>query len=125
MRHRIVTGTGFGNSAPVLLDNKGTINALFALAALKEYFGYEEGFDFQINKNYINIGREPGYQYERLKIISIHKDKDKSYIQTGKAWGPYGSQIVQNKKHYGEYKYNSKFVKFVDKWHEVLFGKKK
>ena len=124
MRHRIVTGTGFGNSAPVLLDNKGTINALFALAALKEYFEHEEGFDFQINKNYVNIGREPGYQYERLKIISIHKDKDKSFIQTGKAWGPYGSQIAQSKKHYSEYKYNSKFVKFVDKWHEVLFGKK-
>lgn len=125
MRHRIVTGTGFGNSAPVLLDNRGEINKEFAAAALKEYFEREEGFDFQLNKKYVNIGLEPAYQYERLKIISINKDKDKSFIMTGKAWGPYGSQIAKSQKSYSEYKYNSKFVKFVDKWHEVLFGKNK
>lgn len=124
MRHRIggVSAIGLGNPDPVLLDNKGTINKEFADEALKEYFSYEEGFDFQLNKDFVNIGIEPAYQYDRLKIISIQKDKSKSYIQTGKAWGPYGSQIAKNTKVYGDYKNKSKFIKFVDKWHAVLFG---
>ena len=33
-------------------------------------------------------------------------------------------KYISTTKYYNEYKYNSKFIKFVDKWHEVLFGKK-
>lgn len=43
---------------------------------------------------------------------------------SGKAWGPYGSGLVIKEKYYSEYKRKSKFVKFVDKWHNVLFGVK-
>lgn len=124
MRHRLVSGTGFGNPAKVLLNNKGKINKQFADEAIKEYFTKWDGFDYQISKECVNVGIEPGYQSDPLKIISINKDKEKSYIQTGKAWGPYGTQIAKNTKYYNEYKYDSKFIKFVDKWHEVLFGKK-
>lgn len=40
MRHRIgrVSAIGLGNPDPVLLNNKGTVNAQFAEAALKKYF---------------------------------------------------------------------------------------
>lgn len=122
MRHRMVSGTGLGNPDPVLLNNKGKINKEFADAALADYFSQEEGFDFQVSKESVTIGIEPAYQYDELKIIHIDKDKSKSYLQRGKAWGPYGSQIAKNTRVYGEYKNKSKFVKFIDKWHEVLFG---
>lgn len=122
MRHRMVSGTGLGNPDEVLLDNKGTINAAFAKDALYVYFDEEAGFDFQIKKNSVSIGIEPGYQYERLKIIHINKNKSKSYIQYGRAWGLYGSQIAKNTRYYSEYKTKSKFIKFVDKWHAELFG---
>lgn len=121
MRHRIFSGNGLGNPDKVLLNNKGNLNNEFADAALVEYFS--EGFDFQISGDSIAIGIEPAYQYDRLKIISIHKNKENSYIRTGKAWGPYGSQIVSSVKIYKDYKNNSKFIRFVDKWHAVLFGK--
>lgn len=124
MRHSMVSGTGLGNPDPVLLDNKGgKIDSEFAKDAFKTYFQEYDGFDFHITQDSITIGMEPAYQYERLKLVSIHKDKRKSYIQQGKAWGPYGSQIAKNTKVYGNYKNKSKFVKFVDRWHEVLFGR--
>jgi len=123
MRHRIVSGTGLGNPDPVLLNNEGEINEFFAEAALKEYFYQQEGFDFQIEEDMVNIGIEPAYQGDELLIISINKNKSKSYLQRGKAWGPYGSQIAKKTKTYSEYKRKGKFVKFVDQWHEILFGK--
>lgn len=122
MRHRIVSGTGLGNPDPVLLNNKGVINKEFADDAIANYFQDEEGFDFKANGYSVTIGIEPTYQYDDLKIIHIHEDKSHSYIQRGKAWGPYGSQIAKNTKVYKDYKRKSKFVKFVDKWHKVLFG---
>lgn len=118
----MVSGTGLGNPDEVLLDNKGTLDNEFAVDALLVYFDEEEGFDFQIKENSISIGIEPSYQYDRLKIIHINKNKSKSYIQYGKAWGPYGSQIGKNTRLYGEYKTKSKFVRFVDKWHAKFFG---
>lgn len=124
MRHRMILGTGLGNPDSVLLDNKGTINSEFAEDALSYYFNSEEGFDFQITDDSITIGIEPAYQYDRLKLISINKDIRKSYIKTGKAWGPYGSQIAANIKIYGNYKRKSKFVKFVNKWYPKLFETK-
>jgi hypothetical protein len=122
MRHRIVSGMGLGNPDEVLLENKGQINKEFADDAIASYFEDEEGFDFQVEEDSVTIGIEPAYQYDKLKIVQINKDKSKSYIQRGKAWGPYGSQIAKNTTVYGDYRKRSKFVKFVDKWHEVLFG---
>jgi hypothetical protein len=123
VRHRIVSGTfGIGNAEPELLNNKGEINKEFADEAIAIYFHEEEGFDFQIGEDYVMIGIEPSYQYDELKIIKIHKDKSKSFLQRGKAWGPYGTQIAKNTNIYGEYKNKGKFVKFVDKWHATLFG---
>ena len=121
MRHRIVTGIGFGNPAPVLLDNEGELPKKFADEAYDEYFKKFEGFDFKILKTRVDIGVEPGYQYEPLKIISINKDKRKSYICTGRAFGGYGTQLVTKTKFYIEYKYQCKFVRFIDKWHKELF----
>lgn len=125
MRHRMVSGTGLGNPDPVLLDNKGTINSEFAEDAIVAYFSDEEGFDFQIHPNQISIGIEPTYQGDNLKIITIHRDKLLSSIETGRAWGPYGSGIAKTKRSYDEYKTKSKFIKFVDKWHPILFGSEK
>lgn len=125
MRHRIVSGTGLGNPDPVLLSNNGRINKKFANDAIALYFNEEYGFDFQISKDSITIGIEPAYQYEKLKIIHINRNKSKSYLQRGKAWGPYGSQISKNTYLYENYKKKGKFVKFVDKWHKVLFRSSK
>jgi hypothetical protein len=125
MRHRLVSGTGLGNPEPAELMNKGKLNKKFAKEALKTYFERYEGFDFQVTDNVVTIGLEPSYQYDPLLIISISKEKGKSYIQRGKAWGYYGSQVVKRTKLYEEYKLKSKFVKFVDKWHEQFFGASK
>jgi len=126
MRHRIASGFGLGNPDPELLDNNGPKlpTKKFADEAIELYFKHWDGFDFHIDDDSIRIGIEPSYQDDPLKIISIQKDKQQSYIQTGKAWGGYGSQITSKTKHYNEYKYKSKFVKFVDKWHPILFGEK-
>lgn len=121
MQRRLVNN-GLGANMPVLLDNKGEINKEFADAALAEYFAKEEGYDFQLSDNSITVGIEPTYQHDHLKLISINKDKLKSYIRTGTSFGPYGSVVVFNTKEYGQYKNQCKFVRFVDKWHGVLFG---
>lgn len=120
MRHRIVSGTGLGNPSPEILDNNGVLYGPFVKFAMKFYF--PDGFDFKIKDDEILIGFEPAYQYERLKIISINKDKDKSYIQNGKAWGGYGSQITKATRYYKDYKNKCKFTRFVDLWHNVLFS---
>jgi len=121
MRHRIVTNIGLGNPDPVLLDNQGSINKEFGDEAIDAYFSKEEGFDFQIETDRITIGIEPAYQYERLKLVSINKNKINSFMKRGKAWGPYGSGIASNIKYYGDYKLNCKFTRFVDRWHPILF----
>lgn len=122
MRHRLITHSiGLGNAEPAILDNQGNLNPAFAQDAIETYFADFTGFDFKVEKNVVTIGIEPAYQYESLKIISINKDKSKSYIETGVAWGPYGSGIAKTTKKYSDYKNKTKFVKFVDKWHSVLF----
>lgn len=120
MRHRIVNIAGFGNNTKELLDNVGELNKKFASDAVKTYFRKEEGFDFKVAKHFVMVGLEPGYQYERLKIVSICRDKKSSFRQ-GYAWGPYGSGIRSTTKYYSEYKTKCKFTKFVDKWHPILF----
>lgn len=121
MKRRLTDFTGLGGGQRDLLDNQGELPEEFGQDVIEAYFSKEHACDYQIKKTHISVGIEPTYQYDRLKIITIHSDKFKSNIRTGRAWGPYGTQIAVNKRIYSEYKTKSKFVKFVDKWHPVLF----
>lgn len=124
MRHRIVHGTGFGNPDPEILDNHGPKPPKdLAEKVIELYFKDTEGFDYAWGKNTLRIGIEPAYQFDPLKVITIHKTKKKSTITTGHAFGCYGSGIRSKTKTYSEYKYKSKFVKFIDEAHLRLFGK--
>lgn len=125
MRHRMGgQHTGLGNPSPVLLNNTGEVNPDFAEQAIGLYFKEWNGCDFDVKEDEILLGLEPAYYRETLKIISINRDKLKSYIKTGIAWGYYGSRIVSKIKYYDEYKYKSKFVKFINEWHSKLFKEK-
>lgn len=137
MRHRIAgashTGLG-GNSSPAMISGMPTGDAQFdtiinscAEDAYNTFFKgteldlkyCEAGFDV----HEIRFGIEPSYQYDDLKMICIHFDKDLSRFVTGRAWGSWGSDIAKKEKWYNQYKNQSKFVRFVDKWHPILFEK--
>lgn len=119
MRHRMASGTGLGNPSGEILNNSGTINKEMATEVIDLFFSKWGGIDYQIDDDGIKIGIEPTYQYEELKIIYIAKNKGNSYIQYGKAWGSYGSEIASTTRYYSDYKNKSKFIKFVDKWHKL------
>jgi hypothetical protein len=121
MKHRIVHEHGFGANAKVWLNNQGPLNPQFGDAAL-DYLELTR-CDFQIDDNQISVGIEPTYQFDRLHVLTIHRQKDKSGWVRGKAFGAYGSQVVTERRILGDYKYQSKFVRFVDKWHPILFPK--
>lgn len=121
MKHRLISGTGFGSNVKVELNNKGKVNKKFADAAIEAYFQKWDGFDFQIENNFVAVGIEPSYQYDPLKIVTITKNKEDSFIRTGHAFGAYGSGLVSKTKTYKDYKINGKFKKFVDTWHPILF----
>ena len=125
VRHRIVSGTGLGNPDKELLDNKGKINIAFAEDAINKYFSAWKGLDYKINKDEILVGIEPAYQYEKLLILSICANKNKSYLRRGIAWGGYGSDIASSIKFYSGYKRKCKFTNFIDKWHPILFKKER
>jgi hypothetical protein len=123
--------TGLGNPERCLLDNKWSSNEnlnnilknMFE-EAMTLYFKDVTGFDFQIieseNETSISFGFEPAYQFERLRIVKINTNKANSYLQQGKAFGAYGSGIRSTTKRYDQYKRQSKFIKFIDKWHKEL-----
>jgi hypothetical protein len=125
MRHRGIGGiTGFGNPNEPLLTNIGKITPEIAELikdGIQLYFKEYGACDYDIYEDEITIGIEPAYQWEELKIVSINKDKDESYIKNGVAFGDYGSNVCFKTKHYKEYKNRCKFTKFVDRWHERLF----
>lgn len=122
----MISGTGLGNPDPVLLNNSGLPPPQAMVdEAIELYFPKYEGCDFTANKNLVALGIEPSYQYDPLCIVAISKDINESYLQTGYAFGGYGTQLVKKSRFYKEYKYNSKFKRFVDKWHPVLFKEKK
>lgn len=130
MKHRIGGGmTGLGNNAEVHLSNTGKRNKPFEQAVLDAYFTkdgeVEGGVDYESTKDYFTIGIEPSYQGDPLKIISIHRNKKDSYIARGQAFGYYGTGLRVTTKKYSDYRYEAKFVKFVNEWHEKLFGGKK
>jgi len=125
MRHRIgiasLTGLG-GNNSPCLLDNVGVLDKSKKVV-LKEFFKeYDfDGCDYGMSENEFKFGIEPTYFGDDLIIISINKEKGKSYIQTGHAFGYYGTGIRSKVKYYKDYKKNGKFKRMVDKWHALLF----
>lgn len=124
MRHRIVTGTGLGNPEKEKLSNQGKLNSkLIRIARLAFVTYFPDGFDHELHDDgSVTFGIEPAYQYERLKMVHIDKKKARSYISQGKAWGPYGSQIAATTRYYKDYKFKSKFVKFIDQAHAEIFG---
>lgn len=141
MRHRIGIGaiTGLGNPLPEMIENTETTGSKerddLIRACAKECYetffkGSKErgidcdGVDAGITPaGDIRIGIEPGYMYWPLKIVEISREKKWSQLMTGYSWGAYGSGLRKKHRRYGEYKKCSKFIRFIDKWHPVLFPK--
>lgn len=126
MRHRITSGfsTGLGNPSKEILTNKGDITFAvkrMLLEATNLYFKKWGGCDYDIEENKIKFGIEPAYQFENLKIIVLNRKKETSFMQTGIAWGTYGSGIASKYRFYSNYKRNGKFKKFIDRWHSKVF----
>lgn len=132
--------TGLGISTPDhLINNWPTERRTHSLVrrclndAVDKYFtksydfkGWGEPYvsawcDFAVSEEELKIGQEPSYKFEDLKIVCISRKKDDSYIQTGRAVGYWGSEWQSKTKYYKDYKYNSKFVRFVDRWHKILY----
>jgi len=129
MRHRMgIAGmTGLGNPLPVILQNNTTKKIegklkKFVDEAINLYFKRWDGCDYSINDEEILLGVEPAYQYDYLRLIALKKDKKNSYIKNGRAWGDWGSEITLTTKFYSDYKNKCKFIKFIDKWHSVLYA---
>ncbi|MFA5174734.1 MAG: hypothetical protein WC438_06130 [Candidatus Pacearchaeota archaeon] len=84
-----------------------------------------EGVDASMKEGYeVRIGIEPSYMYDELKMLCIHEDKKASRLITGIAFDVWGTGIRSTTKMYKDYKYKSKFIKFIDKWHDKIFNKK-
>lgn len=85
-----------------------------------EKFGYcEAAFD----SGEARFGVEPTYMYDALKLMVICENKLESKYVTGRAVGPWASTVIGSTREYGDYAYKSKFIRFVDKWHEKIFNK--
>ena len=130
MRHRMGIGayTGLGNPSKELLSNRGKLVPIMkkmAGEAIKLYFKKWGGCDYEVGENYVMIGIEPTYFGENLKIICVKRNKEKSFLHTGRAFGMYGSGIRSTVRIYSDYKKRGKFKKFVDRWHPKIFQLKK
>ena len=124
--------TGIGNSAPELMDGQSTgdsdldkrINEC-AKECYEVFFkGTEmdyEGIDAGASVFGIKFGIEPAYFGDNLKIINFLQNKGRCSYETGHAFGYYGSGIRSTIRHYDQYKKSTKFTRFVDKWHPILF----
>lgn len=125
--------TGIGNSDPELMDGKSTGNKkldrlinqcakecyeVFFKGTQMDYDGIDAGADVFG----IRFGIEPAYFGDNLKIINFLQNKARCTYETGHAFGYYGSGIRSKVRHYEQYKRPSKFTKFIDKWHPLLFA---
>lgn len=133
MRHRmsVASMTGLGNpNEPILTNNwpedqnQRKIILDMMKEAIKIFRPLEksEYSDFNVFKDNIVIGNEPAYMYEELFLLSINRKKESSMIRTGVSFGNYGSNIVSKVLFYKDKKRKSKFVRFVDKYHALLYG---
>ena len=130
MRHRMGIGvyTGLGNPDKEILSNAGNLEGAtkkMVIEAVALYFKKWEGCDYDVTEDEIKIGIEPAYQYEKLKVIAIKRNKGNSYLRTGIAFGGWGSGICSSYRFYSDYKTNGKFKKFVDRWHGKIFNDKR
>lgn len=123
---------GLGNLKQNILNNnwpeddqKNKLDVMLSEALEKFWFLKDlEYCDFQINEDEIKIGIEPSYQFDRLFIITIKRNKLESTLENGVAFGNFGTSICIKEKTYKNYKLKTKFTRFVDKYHEVFFGEK-
>lgn len=124
--------TGLGGNAETLLDGKKTkdkkLNRLVNKIAKDCYLTFFKGTkmdqnycDAQARDYEFRFGIEATYMYDDMKIISITEDKSLSSYATGVARGGWGSGLCATVKYYKQYTYKSKFIRFVDKWHPLLF----
>ena len=133
MRHRIGGITGFGNPEPCGLDNNITLEKCEFwdkfLEDCQDNFktiANYNGFDFHLSKVGFAFGIEPSYKYDDKQVIYIDlNDKENCYIEQGRAWGYYGTHCLTKIKFYRDYKRNSKFIRFINKWYEKLVEKVK
>jgi hypothetical protein len=121
----MVNGTGLGNPTKELINNTGKLPDAMLEEATRLFFSKYGGCDFEVKEDCILVGIEPAYQYEHLKMICISLEKGSSYFQQGKALGDYGSNVVATSREYRSYKRNSKFTRFVDKWHYLTQSNRK
>lgn len=124
----IASQTGLGNPSEELLKNQWSENKAYnkkIKEMMKEgiglYFKDIGGCDFTIHHNRVEFGIEPAYRFDRLKIISINKEIGLSYIETGRALDLWGSGICSSSKFYRNYKLKSKFVRFINRWHKIIY----
>jgi len=130
--------TGLGGNAPTIMDGQSTgseerdklINAaakecyeLFFKGTKRDYDGIDAGESASMYA--ITLGIEPSYFGDPLKVIRIAADKKASNFETGIAKGYWGSGIRSTKRYYADYKRSSKFTRFIDKWHPLLWGESK
>lgn len=130
--HRWATGTGLGNPNPCRLNNEWSNNEDFnnlikemLSDAIDNWFKKYEGCDFSIQfiddtKCNILFGIEPAYEGDPLKVFCICSKKHGSFYETGHAWGAYGTEISKTFHCYDDFKKQSKFTRFVDKWSAKL-----
>ena len=130
----MVNGLGLGGGGSDIMDGKKTGNKDFDKLVNKcakecyetffkntemDYLFCDAGFTGEA----LILGIEPTYQFDPLKIIVVHRDKKQSKYVTGRAVEAWASRIVKTEKLYSQYKKQSKFVRFVDKWHGKIFPK--
>jgi len=132
MRHRIgiASWTGLGNPSKELMDNRGKLTPNMKKMFREAWKNFplmkkRQGCDYQIKKDEIRFGIEPAYMYNPVEMITLRKDKKYSSKLLGYSWGAYGSGIAGTTRYYKDYKYKSKFVRFIDKWHKIIWTKKK
>lgn len=82
--------------------------------------------DFEIvdawyNPPTLKLWIEPTYQWDYLKIICIQETKELSYIENWRAWWLWWTGVASSVRYYQDIKRKSKFTKFIDKWHPVIF----
>lgn len=89
--------------------------------ATEEFFIGLGHCDVSIKDDEISLGIEPHHQGDNLFILTLSRDKAKSRLERGHAFNDTDSSVRVRTWPYSDYKYRSKFVRFVDHWHAVLF----
>jgi len=132
-RMGVAACTGFGNPSKALMDNEwsknetlnSTVKEMLNEAVelwFKDYEGCDFGIGLDNNGVAVMFGIEPSYKFDPLKVYTVFSNnmKNESYYQNGKAWGYYGSDIAKHIRVYRDFKKQSKFTRFVDKWSNKL-----